>query len=116
MRLRQLPGVVAAAQADIVPMSGSGWNQTVLVDGSRAEGLSAEFNRVSPGYFKTMGTPLVSGRDFDERDDRLVRAGRRSSTRPSRARTSAAATRSARRSRSRSRPARRGRSTRSWAW
>jgi predicted permease len=26
------------------------------------------FNEVSAGYFRTMGTPLVAGRDFDDRD------------------------------------------------
>jgi predicted permease len=26
------------------------------------------FNRVSEGYFRTMGTPLIAGRDFDEHD------------------------------------------------
>ena len=25
-------------------------------------------NRVSPGFFKMLGIPLVAGRDFDERD------------------------------------------------
>jgi predicted permease len=28
-----------------------------------------DFNAVSPGYFKTLGTPLILGRDFDERDN-----------------------------------------------
>ncbi|HEU0107805.1 MAG TPA: ABC transporter permease [Vicinamibacteria bacterium] len=65
--LGRLPGVVAAAQADILPVSGSGWNQTILVGGEVQKDYP-NFNRVSPGYFKAMGTPLVAGRDFDERD------------------------------------------------
>lgn len=68
-RLRRLPGVVAAGQAAIVPMSGSGWNQTVLVDGGKQQDL-CYFNRVSPGYFTAMATPVVSGRDFEQTDDR----------------------------------------------
>jgi predicted permease len=65
--LRRLPGVITAAQTDILPVSGSGWNQTILVGGI-AQKDYPNFNRVSPAYFKTMGTPFVAGRDFDERD------------------------------------------------
>jgi putative ABC transport system permease protein len=66
-RVRRLPGVTDAAQAFIVPVSGSGWNNEIVIDGqTRKENVN--FNRVSERYFKTMGTPLLAGRDFDRRD------------------------------------------------
>jgi predicted permease len=66
-RLASLPGVESAAQAFIVPVSGSGWNENIVIDGKKYK-ENVNFNRVSPGYFRTMGTPLLAGRDFDGRD------------------------------------------------
>ena len=68
-RVLSTPGVAGAAQVNIVPLSGSGWNQSILVDGRVQEGYP-NFNRVSPGYFDVMKTRLVSGRDFGPADDR----------------------------------------------
>ncbi len=66
-RVAALPGVERAAQAWMIPISGGGWNERVIVNGVAQPG-AANFNRVSPGYFKVMRTRLIAGRDFDGRD------------------------------------------------
>jgi predicted permease len=66
-RVRSLPGVDAAAEAAIVPVSGSGWNNRIVLNGA-ARKENVNFNAVSPTYFSTMATPLIAGRDFDARD------------------------------------------------
>jgi putative ABC transport system permease protein len=66
-RVRRLPGVTDAAQAFIVPISGSGWNNNIVIDGKKQKG-NVNFNSVSNHYFRTLGTPILAGRDFDERD------------------------------------------------
>jgi predicted permease len=69
-RLSTLPGVQSATQVLFTPVSGSGWNNDIGPDGAvaAASGKDSLFNRVGPGYFKTMGTRLIAGREFDERD------------------------------------------------
>jgi putative ABC transport system permease protein len=69
-RLAGLPGVVSASQVWFTPVSGSGWDNDIGPDGTTAaaSGKQSFFNRVGPGYFRTMGTSLVAGREFDEHD------------------------------------------------
>ena len=67
-RLRATPGVVSAAQVLLMPISGGGWDENTWADGSTGKHKDCFFNRVSPDYFKTMGTPLMGGRDFNDRD------------------------------------------------
>src|SRR4029077_8394157 len=69
-RLSTLPGVVSAAQVWFTPVSGSGWNNDIGPDGTTAaaSGKKSFFNRVGPGYFRTIGTSLVAGREFDDHD------------------------------------------------
>jgi predicted permease len=67
-RLRQLPGVDAGAAVFIAPVSGSFWNNSVVIDG-QARKENVNFNSVSSGYFRTMATPIMAGRDFDARDN-----------------------------------------------
>jgi predicted permease len=68
-RLRSTPGVDSAAEAAIVPTSGSSTNRMVWMDDSDSgQAKSSWFNWVSGDFFKTMRTPLLAGRDFDSRD------------------------------------------------
>jgi len=66
-KVRTVPGIESAAEAFIVPLSGRGWNDRVIVGGKRND-VSVNMDLVSEGYFKTMGTPMLAGRDFNERD------------------------------------------------
>jgi putative ABC transport system permease protein len=66
--IRGLPDVEGVASASNVPLVRKSYRH-VFVDGAtgRIRGL-ANFNRVSAGYFDTLRTTVVAGRDFDERD------------------------------------------------
>jgi predicted permease len=68
-RLAALPGVDSAAGVWIIPVTGSGWNDTVLTNASGQEVREvSDFNRIGPGFFKTAETPLIKGRDFGPED------------------------------------------------
>ncbi|HKD16268.1 MAG TPA: ABC transporter permease, partial [Thermoanaerobaculia bacterium] len=67
-RIGAVPGVTSAAAVRIVPLSGDFWNTYVDVEGTDVKRKAAYFSSVSPGYFRTMGTLLLAGRDFDQSD------------------------------------------------
>ena len=70
-RVRALPGVEAAALASIVPLSGDGIGHDILwgeTGEPQGDAPVADFNIVSPGYFETLQTKILSGRDFAEHD------------------------------------------------
>ncbi len=70
-RLRAIPGVVSAASSMRTPITNRGWNMLVDPEGYRSRSRMDTLvwmNRVSPGYFTTMGTPLILGREFADTD------------------------------------------------
>jgi putative ABC transport system permease protein len=68
-RVRSVPGVEAAAETNVVPLSGTSWSNKLWIAGSNPEqGADSHISLISADYFKTMGTTLAAGRDFDERD------------------------------------------------
>jgi putative ABC transport system permease protein len=71
-QLKALPGVVDASAVFQLPLSGSGATTSVAIAGrpvDTAEQPTVVIHMASPGYFRTMGIPVVRGRDFTERDD-----------------------------------------------
>jgi putative ABC transport system permease protein len=75
-RLKVLPGVESAAMSTCVPLDrGSGWMPTGLaVDGRIVrkgwETYAAGAWIVGPGYFRTLGVPVLRGREFADQDGR----------------------------------------------
>jgi putative ABC transport system permease protein len=63
-----IPGVTSVGLTTIVPMTGNGWRDPIFAsdksyDEKQIPALRT-FKFVSPGLLKTMGTPLVAGREF----------------------------------------------------
>lgn len=71
-RVSTLPGVTSAAVTSVLPTSGNGNTDWIRVVGHPFHGEHNEVNErdVSVDYFKTLQTPLLSGRVFTEQEDR----------------------------------------------
>ena len=71
-RVRDLPGVDSAAFARLSPLGYGSYSSTpIAVDGYDVpleDQPTVEYNQVSPGYFATLGIPLISGREFTRND------------------------------------------------
>jgi predicted permease len=69
--VRAIPGVKAASFTVVPLLHGDEWDSSTSVEGHQpkdGEDMQAFMNSPSPGYFQTMGIPILEGRDFDARD------------------------------------------------
>ena len=69
--MRAMPGVDAVAMISRVPIADGGYDCSATPAGSTAaEGphRDASFRSITPGYFATMKTPLLRGREFNAAD------------------------------------------------
>jgi len=69
-RLERTPGLTSANIVDIVPLTLSNRADGMVSEDhrERVDATLVYRNRVTPGHFRTLGIPLVVGRDFDARD------------------------------------------------
>ncbi len=79
-RIAALPGVAAAGATTTLPLQGAQANGHLLADFPRPENAPPpvfQFQYVTPGYFRSMGIPVVAGRgletgDAERRDGAVV--------------------------------------------
>jgi putative ABC transport system permease protein len=67
-RIREAPGVEAAAEVRHVPFGGTRSRGIVAPESDATVKTSVNLNGVTPGYLATLGMTLLAGRDFDTRD------------------------------------------------
>jgi len=71
----KLPGVISVGRSWRTPVTGYEWNEYVSVDSPgapREDDSLVYFNYVSPGYFVTLHSPLLRGRDFQASDSKTA--------------------------------------------
>jgi putative ABC transport system permease protein len=71
-RMQAIPGVKSASLALYAPMSGMAWNAGIRVEGKPEPGPhddnGASWVRVTPGFFRTLGNPILTGRPITNED------------------------------------------------
>jgi putative ABC transport system permease protein len=76
--LAAIPGVTSVSYALYSPMEGDNWGNGVYIEGQAPPPPGSNFNnsswdRVSAGYFETIGTKIIAGRSFTEGDNAAAR-------------------------------------------
>ena len=69
--LAAIPGVSSVAAARVAVLAGNSWGSDVAVEGFKAgpdTDTNARFNEISPAYLRTLGMPLLRGREFTRAD------------------------------------------------
>jgi predicted permease len=73
-RTRNLPGVKSAGFINVLPIQRAGLNGSYTVDGepppAQGQEPMAEWRFTSPEFFRSLGIPLLAGRDFTDQDGR----------------------------------------------
>jgi predicted permease len=69
--LSGFPGVTGVSSSMVPLLGGSAWGSDVSVQGYKAgpdTDMNSRYNEIGPAYFRTLGVPLISGREFTRSD------------------------------------------------
>jgi predicted permease len=69
--LAAFPGVTSAVASTVPVLAGDNWGNSLVVEGFQAgpdTNTNASFNAVGPGFLRTLGIPLMAGREFTRAD------------------------------------------------
>jgi predicted permease len=68
--IRAIPGVDEASMSSRLPFGNRRWGSDFTTEGWPADrfGIEVRHDEITPGLFRTMGVPLLRGRDFDRGD------------------------------------------------
>ena len=71
--VRGIPGVTMASATNVIPLGGNHNDSVILAEGYQmkpGESIVSPLQMdVTPGYFETLGIPILKGRSFEERDN-----------------------------------------------
>jgi predicted permease len=70
-RMAAVPGVRAVGTSEMGTLTGSDMGSNITAEGSKdlsADDSHVNFDPISPGYFATLGVPLLAGREFTDGD------------------------------------------------
>jgi predicted permease len=77
--LSSIPGVQSVGLASMRILEDNEWDSSMTVEGytpAKPEDRAEPYmNQISPGYFATLGVPIVAGRDFRLTDDHEIKKG-----------------------------------------
>ncbi len=76
--IKAVPGVQTVGLANVRILEENEWDSSMTAEGftpAPGQGPEPYMNSISPGYFATLGVPVIAGRDFTQKDTQQIKHG-----------------------------------------